>query len=93
MTSTPIEVGTTIVIAPIRANPNRISLTVMNLDGAAVVYIKEGKNVGAANGMPIYANGNWGITKRDDGTSVTEEYSLISDTLATQVRFFEGFKE
>ncbi len=92
MTSTPLVVGLTKVIGVLRTSPNRVSFGVFNLDGANIVYIKEGKEVAVASGIPIYPNGFFALTRRDDGTSVTEEYSLISNGAGTAVRIFEGFE-
>ncbi len=93
MTSTPLTIGLTKTIGAIRLSPNRVSFGVFNLHGTAILYIKEGKEVAIASGIPIYPNGNFALNRREDGKSVTEEYSLVSDTATTLVRIFEGFEE
>lgn len=90
MTSSAHLIGTTKDIRTIKADPNRKSLTFFNTHTSAILYFKEGGSVGLLNGIPIYAKGFVGLTLRDDGASVQEPYSFISDTLNTRLIVFEG---
>ena len=92
MTSTPRTIGTTIDIATIRTNPKRSSFAAFNLHATAIVYIKEGKEVAVANGIPIYPQGSVSLNYLEDGDTVREEWSMISDTATTPIRIFEGTK-
>lgn len=90
MTSTPRTIGTTMTIRAIQADGLRKSLTFFNTHATAIVYAKEGGSVGLLNGIPIYPQGSLGVSLEDDGKSVTEPWSLISDTADTRVIVFEG---
>lgn len=92
MTSTPRSIGITTVISAVRVNPNRISLAIFNKHATAIVYMKEGGRVSAASGIPIYPTGNISINLIEDGSTVTENWSLISDTPDTPIVIFEGSK-
>ena len=52
--------------------------------------MKEGNEVDAVNGLPIYPKDNIGLTFRDDGASVREAWSFISDTAGTPMLIFTG---
>jgi len=54
--------------------------------------MKEGGRVSAASGIPIYPTGNISINLIEDGSTVTENWSLISDTPDTPIVIFEGSK-
>jgi len=58
MTSTPHIIGTTIDIGTIKPDQTRMSLAVFNKHGTATLYIKEGGEVSAENG--ITSRGPWG---------------------------------
>ncbi|MBA7537269.1 hypothetical protein ES705_29536 [subsurface metagenome] len=90
MTSTPHIIGITIDVGTVKADPKRMSFAVFNKHGTAVVYIKEGKEVSAVNGIPIYPNGNVSLNHIEDGETVHEEWSMISDTATTPIVVFEG---
>lgn len=90
MTSWAKTIGTTVDIRTIQADPNRISFNVFNKHATAIVYMKEGSEVSADNGIPVYPGGNAGLTLRDDGKTVTEAWSMISDTADTPIVIFEG---
>jgi len=92
LTSTLHIIGTTIDIGTIKPDPKRMSFAVFNKHGTAVVYLKEGKEVSIANGIPIYPNGNVSINFIEDGETVREEWSTISDTVVTSIVVFEGSK-
>lgn len=92
MTSTPHTIGLTIDIGTLKADPKRSSFAVFNLHATAVLYIKEGKEVSTGNGIPVYPNGNISLNYNEDGDTVREEWSMISDTATTPVRVFEGSK-
>lgn len=83
-------IGTTEDIQTIKVDENRKSLAIFNTHGTAVVYMKEGSSVGLLNGLPIYPNGNLSLNLLEDGKTVHEAWSLISDTPATRVIIFEG---
>ena len=90
MTSTPRTIGTTVDIGTIKSDPNRISFMVFNKHASAIVYMKEGSEVSADNGIPIYPKGNVGLVLIEDGKSVQEQWSFISDTATTPIVIFEG---
>lgn len=92
MTSTPRTIGITPSIAAIKANPNRISLAIFNKHATAIIYMKEGGRVSAASGIPVYPTGNVSLNEREDGKTVQEAWSLISDTADTPIVIFEGSK-
>lgn len=52
--------------------------------------MKEGGRVSAASGIPVYPNGNVGLNFQQDGRTVKESWSLISDTADTPIVIFEG---
>lgn len=83
-------IGTTKDIRTIKVDLNRKSLGIFNTHGANILYIKEGGSVGVLNGIPIYPLGNLTLNLEQDGKSVQEEWSMISDGLATRVIIFEG---
>lgn len=90
MTSWSKTIGIVVDIRTIQADPNRKSLTIFNTHTSAKIYFKEGNSVAIVNGIPIYAKGFVGLTLRDDGSSVQEPYSFISDTAGTRIVIFEG---
>lgn len=83
-------IGMTEDIQTIKVDENRKSLAVFNTHTTAIVYMKEGGSVGLLNGIPIYPQGNISLNLREDGKSVQEPWSLISDTITTRVIIFEG---
>lgn len=93
MTSYAKTIGTTVDIKTIQADPKRVSFTVFNKHATAILYIKEGGMVAPANGIPIYAGGNAGLSLREDGDTVREPWSMISDTVDTPIVVFEGGKK
>ena len=90
MTSWAKTIGTTVDRKTIQSDPNRVSFAVFNKHGTAIVYMKEGSEVSVANGIPIYPGGNVGLSLREDGKSVQESFSMISDTVTTPIVIFEG---
>lgn len=92
MTSTPRTIGLTVNIGTIRTDPKRLSFAVFNKHATAIVYIKEGKEVSATNGIPVYPTGNISLNYLEDGETVREEWSMISDTADTPIVVFEGSK-
>lgn len=90
MASFPRTIGTTVDIRTIAVDKNRKSLSIFNLHATAVVYMKEGGEVSSSNGIPIYSKGNISLTLTEDGKSVQEAWSFISDTANTPIVIFEG---
>lgn len=93
MTSTPRTIGLTIDIGSVRPNPKRLSFAIFNKHATATLYMKEGSQVSADNGIPIYPRGNVSISFLEDGETVREQWSLISDTVGTPVVIFQGVKK
>jgi len=83
-------IGTTEDIQTVKVDENRKSLAIFNTHATAVVYMKEGSSVGLLNGIPIYPNGNLSLNELEDGKSVHEAWSFISDTITTRIIIFEG---
>jgi len=83
-------IGLTEDIQTIKVDENRKSLAIFNTHATATVYMKEGSSVGLLNGIPIYPNGNISLNLLEDGKTVHETWSLISDTISTRVIIFEG---
>jgi len=77
-------------IRTIKVDENRKSLAIFNTHATAIVYMKEGNSVGLLNGIPIYPTGNASLNLIEDGKSVTESWSFISDTVDTRIIIFEG---
>ena len=92
MTSFAKTIGTTVDIKTIQADPKRVSFAIFNKHITATLFIKEGGQVSAASGIPIYAKGNLSITYVQDGDTVREPWSMISDTADTEIIVFEGSK-
>ncbi|GAI26250.1 unnamed protein product [marine sediment metagenome] len=92
MTSTLHVIGITIDVGTIKPDPKRMSFAIFNKHATATVYLKEGKEVSAANGIPIYPKGSLSVSYIDDGETVREEWSTISDTVVTSIVVFEGSK-
>ena len=92
MTSWAKTLGTTIDIRTIQADPKRISFAVFNKHATAIAYMKEGGQVSTSNGIPIYPTGSVAVTLEEDGKSVQEAWSFISDTANTDIVIFEGSK-
>lgn len=92
MTSYAKTIGTTVDIRTIAVDKNRKSFSVFNKHATAIVYMKEGGQVSPASGIPIYPTGNVSVTLEEDGTSVYEAWSFISDTALTDIVMFEGSK-
>lgn len=90
MTSTPHTIGLTVDIHTIETDPHRLSFAVFNKHGTAIVYMKEGREVSATNGIPIYPKGSISINFIEDGKTVKEAWSFISDTASTPIVIFEG---
>jgi len=57
-----------------------------------MVYMKEGSQVSPASGIPIYPTGNVSLSLIEDGDTVKEAWSFISDTVLTGIVIFEGFE-
>lgn len=91
MTTTARTAGLTEVKLASGILENRQSLTFFNKHATAILYVRDSKGVSVGNGIPIYPTGALGITKREDGDSVTQEWWGISDTATTGVVVFEGF--
>lgn len=85
---TPYSVGTTEAKIASR-QPERTSIIVVNNHATAVIYVRSSKGVAAANGLPISGKGNFVMKIPEDNP--TEEVWCISDTLATDVRVYEGY--
>lgn len=83
-------IGTTEDIQTIKVDENRKSLAIFNTHITAIVYMKEGSSVGPLNGIPIYPQGNASLNLLEDGKSVYEAWSFISDTAGTRIIVFEG---
>jgi len=77
-------------IRTIKVDENRKSLAIFNTHSTAIVYMKEGSSVGLLNGIPIYPQGNVSLNLLEDGKSVIESWSFISDTITTRIIIFEG---
>ncbi|GAI17891.1 unnamed protein product [marine sediment metagenome] len=92
MTSWAKTIGTTIDIRTISADPARLSFAVFNKHATATLYIKEGREVSAENGIPVYAKGNVSLSYIEDGETVREVWSMVSDTVDTPMVVFEGSK-
>jgi len=90
MTSTPHTIGTSVDVRTLQADSHRISFHVFNKHGTAVVHMKEGSSVSPDNGIPIYPRGNVGLNILEDGLSVQEPWSFISDTADTPIVIFKG---
>lgn len=90
MPSIPYSIGTTVQIGILRPDPKRKSFGVFNLHATAILYIKEGSEVSASNGIPVYPQGSVSLNVNDDGSSVQEQWSAISDTATTPVVVFES---
>lgn len=90
MASFPKTIGTTIDIRTISVDRNRKSFAVFNKHATAIVYMKEGGEVSADNGIPIYPKGNMSLNTLEDGDTVKEAWSFISDTASTPIVIFEG---
>lgn len=92
MTSRARTIGTAIDIAAIQVDPSRASFAIFNKHSSAILYIKEGREVSAENGIPIYPRGNLSLNYIEDGETVRESWSMISDTADTGIVIFEGSK-
>ena len=92
MTSFAKTIGTEVDIKTIQADPNRMSFAVFNKHTTATLYIKEGGQVSISSGIPIYPTGNLSITFIEDGETVREPWSMVSDTADTEIVVFEGSK-
>lgn len=90
MTSKPRTIELTVDVGTLRADPMRKSFAIFNKHASAIVYIKEGSQVSAASGIPIYPKGNLSINLVEDGETVQEQWSTISDTASTPIVIFEG---
>lgn len=92
MTSWAKTIGTEIDIKTIQSDPKRISFAIFNKHTSAIMYVKEGSEVSTLNGIPVYPNGNVSLTYLEDGDTVREAWSTISDTPNTPIVIFEGSK-
>jgi len=92
VTSFAKTIGTEVDIRTIQADPNRVSFAVFNKHATATIFIKEGGVVSEASGIPIYANGNVSLSYIEDGETIRESWSMISDTPTTPIVVFEGSK-
>lgn len=89
MASHPISIGTTREIV-LRADSKRKSFAIFNTHATQVLYIKEGSEVSADNGIPIYAQGNLSMNELEDGDSVKEQWAIIASGASTTGVVFEG---
>jgi len=85
----PFIVGTAIEVKIAGVSKTRTSLVVVVNHATATVYFRFSKGVAIANGMPIYSYGFMGLKIPEDDP--TQEVWVISDTVGTQVRVYEGF--
>lgn len=85
---TPYSVGTTELLIA-KAQPDRTSVVIHNNHATAVIYFRGSKGVATTNGMPIAAGGSASLKIPEDDP--TAEVWAISDTLATDVRVYEGY--
>ena len=90
MTSYPKTIGTTVDINTISVDKTRKSFAVFNKHATAVLYMKEGRQVSTNSGIPIYPKGNISLNTLEDGDTVQEAWSFISDTVDTEIIIFEG---
>lgn len=90
MTSWARTIGTAVDIRTIQADPTRKSLAIFNKHATAIVYMKEGGEVSTSNGIPIYPKGNISLNTLEDGETVQEAWSTVSDTADTGIVIFEG---
>lgn len=90
MTSWAKTIGTTLSIGILQADPTRKSFAVFNKHATASLYMKEGREVSVDNGIPIYPKGNVSLNLLEDGESVQEAWSFVSDTADTGMVVFEG---
>lgn len=77
-------------IGTIQADPNRKSFAVFNKHATAILYMKEGRSVSTSNGIPIYPKGNVSLNTLEDGKTIQETWSFVSDTADTEIVIFEG---
>jgi archaellum component FlaG (FlaF/FlaG flagellin family) len=89
-----ITVGTTPIIL-VGRDPYRLSINLENRSTTAVVYIDnkppDGLTLTNAS-IRILPNESCQILKEEDGDTVNDEWSIISDTAGTSVAVFEGYK-
>jgi len=52
--------------------------------------MKEGGEVSAENGIPVYPTGNISLNTLEDGDSVKEAWSFIASGADTPIVIFEG---
>lgn len=93
MTSTARTIGTSIDIGTIQVDTSRLSFAIFNKHATAILYIKEGREVSVDNGIPVYPKGNISLNYVEDGETVRESWSMISDTVTTPIIIFEGSKK
>jgi len=92
VTSYSKTIGTTVDIRTIVVDKSRKSFAVFNKHATAIVYMKEGGQVSPTSGIPIYPTGNLSLSVVEDGKTVKEAWSFISDTINTGIVIFEGFE-
>jgi len=92
MPSRSLSVGTTQVDL-VNSLQSRVSLTIFNTHASAIVYFKEGSEVSATNGIPVYPGGSVSITELEDGELVKERFVIISDTATTTLIIAQGLKK
>lgn len=69
----------------------RKSLSFFNTHATAIIYIKDGKGVAAANGIPVYPKGNVSLNVIEDGDTTKQDWWAIASAAATLV-VFEGIE-
>jgi len=52
--------------------------------------MKEGREVSADNGIPVYPQGNVSLNLLEDGDSVQDAWSFIASGADTPIIIFEG---
>jgi len=92
VTSYARTIGTSVDIRTVVVDKNRKSFSVFNKHATATVYMKEGGQVSTASGIPIYPKGSISLSVVEDGDTVKEAWSLVSDTITTPIVVFEGFE-
>ena len=84
------SVGTTEEVI-VRAQVDRIALTIQNDHSTATIYVRDSKGVTSSNGISIYSNGSISMNLKEDGEMVKKEWWAVSDTASTTVKVAEGF--
>jgi len=93
VTSFAKTIGIAVDIRTLPADPKRTSFAVFNKHATAILYLKEGSQVSTSNGIPVYPKGSMGVTYEEDGESVRESWSMVSNSADTEIIVFEGTKK